>query len=435
MTTPDLPVLIIGGGFSGTMLAARLAEMGKASVVIEPCAEMGLGVAYGTTEDVHRLNVRTANMGAVAERPDDFQQWLTVHHPAYADPEGFAPRRLYGRYIQHRISTVCSQHRQLLHGVRGRVVAINQNTVILEDGQALMGCAIVLATGNPPPRAATADQSPRQIANPWAPRALAQIGIHDSVAIIGTGLTMVDVLLSLQDRGWKGQAFALSRRGLAPRSHLQGRHQAAALPAAALEGPLSQRLHAARTLAKTVEWRDIMDGYRSRTADLWASASHSQRARFLRHLRPWWDVHRHRIAPDVAQTLQDLRNADRLSLHAGRVLAVHSGPVSLSIDWMPRGTHARVTTDAQWMIDCTGPGHAPMDDALLAPLLAAGRLSMDPLGLGLEVSLQGQAINAQGTADGTLYVLGPPARAAFWESIAVPDLRTRIEQMAQQLAH
>jgi len=434
MTTADLPVLIIGGGFSGSMLAARLAEKGKASVVIEKGPRRALGVAYATTEPAHRLNVRTGNMGALADDPAHFAKWLAVHHPEQADPEGFAPRCLYGAYVQDRLAQVQAQHQGLTRWINAKAVKIDGATVTLDDGQVLEGAAIVLASGNPPPRQPAPHDSPRRISDPWADGALEQVGVHDDILILGTGLTMVDVLLSLSAAGWRGKAVALSRRGLAPRAHIYGRHAPATLPPESLSGPLSRRLRAVRRLARTVDWRDIMDAFRSRTAALWLEASEEERGRFLRHLRPWWDVHRHRIAPEIAAELDALVAADRLRLKAGRILSVKDQDTQLSITYQPRGQSGLYSHHAHWMIDCTGPGHDPARDPLTAPLVVTGRLSVDSLGLGLRVSHTGQALSDNGQTDPFIHVLGPPARGAFWETIAVPDLRVRIEDLADRLS-
>ena len=430
---PSLPVLIIGGGFNGAMLAARLAEEGQCSVVIEKSGRRGLGVAYSTREDVHRLNVRTANMGARADRIDDFQKWLEIHHPDLADPEGFAPRRLYGAYLQSRLAGVEQACPDMIRWVQGCAVAIDGNTVTLDDGTQLSGRAVVLASGNPPPATGRGNDSPRRLPDPWATGALDRIGPDDDILVLGTGLTMVDVFLSLNAAGWRGQAVALSRRGLAPRAHTYGRHVAAPLPDEALSGPLSRRLKTACTIAKDGDWRDVMDGYRSRTASLWQVLSTAERARFLRHLRPWWDVHRHRIAPDVAGVITHLIEAGRLEIAAGRVKTVTETTDGLEVVWTPRGSSQPRTTVAQWMIDCTGPGHDPASDPLTGPLIRTGRLALDVLGFGLRVAPSGQAVGADGTADPSLFVLGPPARAAFWEATAVPDLRQHIEELVYQL--
>ncbi|MFE9084579.1 FAD/NAD(P)-binding protein [Brevundimonas sp. NPDC003935] len=428
----SLPVVIVGGGFSGAMLAARLAERGQASVLIERGEAFGPGVAYSATLDVHRLNVRAERMSALVDQPGDFVDWLRANKPDHADPNGFPPRRLYGLYVRDRLDAVAASRRSLIRRVTGQAVAIDGQTVALSDGRRIEGRAVVLATGNPAPRNTPTGQSPRVLSDPWAPGVLERIQPDDAVLILGSGLTMVDVVLALQAQGWRGRATALSRRGLLPRAHGEHHDAPVALPPEALTGALSHRLASARRLAREHGWRRVMEGYRPTTAELWRAATTAERARFLRHLRPWWDVHRHRIAPEIAATLDALIAEGRLSVRAGRVRAaeVSGDAVTLTVN-APGG--AVQTLTAQWLIDCTGPGHSAATTPLTAALIAEGRARLDPLKLGLDLDETGRILHADGTVDPDLYVLGPPARAALWETIAVPDLRQRIEQLSQAL--
>lgn len=428
-----LPVVIVGGGFSGAMLAARLAERGQASVLIERGEAFGPGVAYSATLDAHRLNVRAERMSALADRPGDFADWLRAYHPDHADPNGFPPRRLYGLYVRARLEAVEASHPGLIRRVTAQGAAVEGRTVVLSDGRRIEGRAVVLATGNPAPRTAPTEQSPRILPDPWAPGAMDRIQPDDAVLILGSGLTMVDVVLGLQAQGWRGRATAVSRRGLTPRAHGEHHDAPVALPPEALNGALSARLASARRLAREHGWRRVMEGYRPITAELWRTATAQERARFLRHLRPWWDVHRHRIAPEIASALDALIAAGRLSVIAGRVAATEASPeaVTLSVR-SPRGAPRTLT--APWLIDCTGPGHDAATTPLTAALIAEGRARLDPLKLGLELDEAGRVLHADGVADPSLYVLGPPARAALWETIAVPDIRQRIERLSQALA-
>ena len=175
-----------------------------------------------------------------------------------------------------------------------------------------------------------------------------------------------------------------------------------------------------------------MEGYRPITAELWRTATTAERARFLRHLRPWWDVHRHRIAPEIAAALDALIAGGRLSVIAGRVVATDAAAdaVSLSVT-PPRGAPQRLT--APWLIDCSGPGHDAAATPLSAALIAEGRARLDPLKLGLDLDEAGRVLHADGAVDPDLYVLGPPARATLWETIAVPDIRQRIEALTDRL--
>ena len=426
-----LPVVIVGSGFSGAMLAARLAERGQASILIERSDAFGPGVAYATQNDAHRLNVRAGRMSATTDQPSDFIDWLRAHHPDRADPDGFAPRRLYGLYVRDRLSATEIAHPGLIRRVNGAVFAVERQSVILSTGERSEGRAVVLATGNPAPRTTPAGEGGRVVANPWTPDALTPIRRDDDVLILGAGLTMVDVLLTLSSQGWCGRATAVSRRGLLPRAH--GPHHDAPidLPPEALSGPLSMRLAVARRLAQTHGWRRLMEGYRPITLDLWRTATEAERARFLRHLRPWWDVHRHRIAPEIATELDRLIAEHRLTVRAGRIRNVEASAEAAALHLTTRD--GPQTLCAPWLIDCTGPGHDATTAPLTASLIAEGRARLAVSGLGLDLDEAGRVRHADGTPDPDLYVLGPPARAAFWETIAVPDIRQRIEALAARL--
>ena len=426
-----LPVVIVGGGFSGAMLAARLAERGQASILIERGDAFGPGVAYSTTNDAHRLNVRAGRMGAVADRPDDFIDWLAAHHPDQADPDGFAPRRLYGLYVRDRLTTTETAHPGLIRRLSGAVIAVEGRSAILSTGERVEGRAVVLATGNPAPRTTPTGEDGRIIANPWTPDALTPVRPDDDILILGAGLTMVDVLLTLSSQGWRGRATAVSRRGLLPRAHGQHHDAPIDLPPEALSGPLSVRLATARRLAEAHGWRRVMEGYRPITLKLWRAASEAERSRFLRHLRPWWDVHRHRIAPEIAAELDRLIAERRLTVRTGRIRNVEASTKFAVLHLSTRD--GPQTLSAPWLIDCTGPGHDATTAPLTAGLIAEGRARLAATRLGLDLDDAGRVLHADGKPDPVLYVLGPPARAAFWETIAVPDIRQRIEALTTHL--
>ena len=431
MTGPIRRVAIVGGGFSGAMLAARLAEAGIASVLINRSPDFGLGVAYSTSFEGHLLNVRSARMSALADQPDHFVRWLEANAPAYADPDGFAPRKVFGRYVQARLAAVEAAHPGKIERVVGAVAGVEADGVTLIDGRRIAADAVVLTTGNPAPKTASGG-SARVLSDPWAPGALEAIGAEDDVVIVGTGLTMVDMLQALEGHGWRGKAKALSRRGLLPRAHADLPDPPEAPTPAMLEGPLSGRMKAARGVAGRAGWREMMEGLRPITADLWAKADAATRRGIVRHLRPWWDVHRHRIAPGIGVFIDRLLAEGRLSVVAGRVQAITADAAGVRLDWTRRG-RARTPLRGGWLIDCTGPGHAPESDPVTGPLLASGRARVDGLRLGLELDASGRVLHADGTPDPALFALGPPARAAFWETIAVPDIRKRIEDVVKAM--
>lgn len=425
-------VAIIGGGFSGAMLAARLAETGVRSSLIDRSGVFGPGLAYSTPFEGHLLNVRADRMSAVEGRSTDFVDWLRDNCPQYADPDGFAPRRLYGEYLQHRLNAVRLAHPGTIELVTAEVAAVEADGVRLGDTRVLKADTVVLATGNPAPRVA-GKRARRVLSDPWALAALERIGPQDDVIIVGSGLTMVDMALWLDAHGHRGRIKVLSRRGLLPRAH--GAHHDHPKPPTGdmLAGPASRRLAAARRLAADGDWRGVMEGLRSLTARLWTEADIATRARWVRHLRPWWDVHRHRIPSGVAGAINRLEASGRLSIASGRVDSIQADAEGVSVHWRPRDGSGQPAITGQWLIDCTGPGHSPADDPVTGPLIKAGRARLDPLGIGLDLDAQGRVRNTVSAPDPRLFALGPPARAAFWETTAVPDIRKRIEALVETL--
>ena len=426
-------VAVIGGGFSGAMLAARLAERGVACSLIDRTGTFGPGLAYSTPFEGHLLNVRSDRMSAVEGRPGDFVDWLRDNCPRHADPDGFAPRRLYGEYLQHRLNAVRLAHPGMIKLVTGEAAAIGRDSLRLSDGRVIAARAVVLATGNPAPKTASKG-SRRIISDPWALTALERIGPEDEVIIVGTGLTMVDMVLWLDATGRKGRITALSRHGLTPRVHGAAHDHPEPPTDALLTGALSDRLGEARRLASDGGWRGVMEGLRPVTAGLWFKADAKTRARWLRHLRPWWDVHRHRIPARVDEAIKQFQASGRLSLATGRIERIEAGDDGVALHRRARGGSAPPPITGQWLIDCTGPGHAALDDPLTGPLITASRARLDPVGMGLDLDSEGRLVAADGSPDARLFALGPPARAAFWETTAVPDIRKRIEGLVDRLA-
>lgn len=433
MSDAEQRVAIVGGGYSGAMLAARLAERGVASSLIDRTGTFGPGLAYSTPFEGHLLNVRSDRMSAVDGRPGDFVGWLKDNCPKYADPEGFAPRRLYGEYLQHRLNAARIAHPGKIELVTGEVATVDDGGVRLADGRVILAATVVLATGNPAPRT-TGAGSRRVIADPWALTALERIGPEDEVIIIGSGLTMVDMVLWLDATGRKGRITSLSRRGLVPRVHGAGHDHPVSATEALTSGPLSDRLAEARRLASDGGWRGVMEGLRPITAQLWTGADPKTRARWLRHLRPWWDVHRHRIPASVDQTISRLAATGRLTVVSGRIERVAVSADGVTLHWRPRDGSSGRPIAGQWLIDCSGPGHAPLEDPLTEPLIRTGRARLDPVGIGLDLDTGGQLLSRDGRPNADLFALGPPARAAFWETTAVPDIRKRIETLVDRLA-
>lgn len=425
------PVAIIGGGFSGTMAAAQLARKGVASVVIEAGERAGLGAAYSTTDPAHLLNVPAGNMSAWADVPDDFVRRV-------GDPGMFAQRRQFGSYLRSILDETMGSGCTTL--VAKRAVGARRTEsgweVALDGADAVTADALVLATGNQPPGrlAAIEGAGDRLISNPWgaeAKAAIADVAASDSaVLIVGTGLTMVDVVLSLQGAGHGGRILALSRRGQIPRGHAACEPapvELVDLPAGSCAGLLTWL----RRRAAEVGWRAAIDSLRPHSQALWQSLSAEEQRRFLRHARPWWDVHRHRIAPQVAAMLVDLIAQGRLQVAAGRVQSSRRTEAGVEVAIARRSQGDATTGEFAYVFNCTGPLHSigATGDPLLRQLLDAGHARPDQLGIGLAVD---DSSRVEG--EGRLWAIGPLTKGAFWEIVAVPDIREQAAAVADDIS-
>jgi uncharacterized NAD(P)/FAD-binding protein YdhS len=251
---------------------------------------------------------------------------------------------------------------------------------------------------------------------------------------LGSGLTAVDALLELEARGWRGKATITSRRGLLPQPH--DAVQAHLHTEAPKHGRLSVMLNAFRARAASAPWGRLMDELRPHGQLLWTRMTAEEKRRFLRHLRPWWDVHRHRIAPRVATRLARLRVDGRLDIVAGKLLSAARDGEAMTVTLRPRGARETQTLTAPWLVNCTGP---EMDitragDPLLTQLFGAGVARPDELKFGVQVDATLRVHDAFGRMQSRLFAIGPVTRGAFWEVIAVPDIRIQAMQLADTLS-
>ncbi|HEX8528151.1 FAD/NAD(P)-binding protein [Allosphingosinicella sp.] len=421
---------VIGGGLSGALQSIHLLREGAERVLlIERGRTPGRGVAYGTDRPEHLLNVPARRMSAFPDDPDHFVRWFEARCGGTA--EDFAPRMLYGDYVVELLD----QAGDRLEVVRGEAVAIDRGVVILGDGRAIEAESGVLALGNfAPATPSGVDPSAlgdRWVADPWSSELAVGLNAGDAVLLLGTGLTAVDAALTLDSTGFSGRIVALSRRGLAPRAHAA--REPADSPDQMLQPKALALLRHIRRRSGEVGWRRAVHELRNVTQALWRSAGMAERRRFLRHLRPWWDVHRHKIAPAVAERIAAMEQSGRLSFVAGRMLSTAGDG---TVRWRPRGGESIETLNAARIVNCTGPElHvARVGEPLLDSLLGAGSIRPDPCRLGIDVDGECRVLSAGGIASTSLYAIGPITRGAFWESIAVPDIRVQAAAVARRIA-
>lgn len=445
----SVDVAIVGGGAAGVLVATRLLADHASPLriaIIEPSPELARGAAYATDQPAHLLNVTAGRMSAFAEDPGHFVRFLS--NASDAAPEAlattFAPRRDYGRYLR---ATLGAQPRYpSLQWLRERVTDIERrgtdNVLTLASGGTLAARAVVLAVGNAPRRIPAARlHGAVRLADAWDYPAVAAIPADAEVCIVGSGLSMVDAVLSLLQAGHLGRVHVLSRHGLMPLAHAA----TSAAGAAPVESLLAMDLRArAREIRRWTQaaaadrepWQWVFDRLRPHGQALWRSLSYPDQQRFLRHLARYWDIHRHRIAPQVAERLQGLRAAGRLEVLAGRLQQVEArADGSVDVRYRPRHGEAEAHVRADWLINATGvETHVDLQpETLLGRLRARGRVLPGPHGIGIASEDPGRVVDARGQPDPALFVLGAMRIGTLWESLAIPELRGQAQALADHL--
>lgn len=442
-------IAVIGAGFSGLLTAVHLSRrLPDARLwLIEKASRFAEGAAYATRHADHVLNVRLGNMSAFPDDPDHLSRWLATQ-PNWSAQGLFITRGDYGRYLRAILAEALAEapdgSASRLTLVHDEVVGLTREpagwSVNLGSGEALAVDIAVLALGNLEPGRPTgiSDEvaaSDRYVADPWR----GATGLEDGarkVLLIGSSLTMVDVALA---HARPGRSFtALSRRGLGPRAH---KAADLALPSQIYRGSPVAVLRQAREAARASDWRAVTDDLRKSARDLWRAWSAGERQRFLTHLRPIWDVHRHRLAPGVANRVHSMIASGELSIEAGRIvetriLSTGAGGDRISVIWRPRGRPRNRTLSVDAVINCTGPlgDVAASRIPLIQGLLSAGSARADANGLGLDVDDDCRVRDADGAGQDELYAIGPMTRGAFWEVTSVPDIRIQAADLATTIA-
>ena len=372
-------------------------------------------------------------MSAWAGEPDHFAK---AFEQAGGDRRGFAQRRLFARYLRGILNDAvgggCTQVIEAT-AVSGRREGEDWR-IGFEDGSSIEARALVLATGNQEPEGLSAFSraGSRFIRNPWgseAQTAVAKLASDGgSALLVGTGLTMVDLVLSLDSAGSQGRIVALSRRGLAPRAHADF-DPAPVDEREVPKGSVRALWRWLRRRGAEVGWRAAIDSLRPHSQALWQSLGPQEQRRFIRHARPWWDVHRHRIAPEVAATVARLVGEGRLEIVAGRVVSAREVTEGLEVEIRRRRSGNLETTRFAYAFNCTGPLHSieGSRDPLLRSLLDGGQVRPDHLGIGLDV-------DGESRAGERLWALGPLTKGRYWEIIAVPDIRDQAAAVADDIA-
>jgi uncharacterized NAD(P)/FAD-binding protein YdhS len=421
-------VLVVGAGAAGvvtaTHLLRRATETRPVDVrLVEQGALFGPGLAYSTDHPLHTLNNFAGRLSAVHGDPGHLLRWCSSRDVA-ATPTSFLTRQSYGRYLADVLDETPVPSGSALHRTMGTAIDIVEHdgtaTVALEDGRTYTADSVVLALGNPPPRRQAAYErlGHGYVADPWAADLLQRVQRADEILLLGTGLTAVDVAVTIHDALPDVRLTAVSRHGLLPAAH---RVRTARLHDVFDPGRASLDTLLVRVRERVAEveevggdWRDVVDSLRSCANKLWQGFSASEQDRFVHHVARRWEIARHRMAPETAARVAELREAGVL-----RVARVDE------VD----------TSAFRFAVNCTGPTPVPSRgwNPLVDALLDRGTVRPHRLGLGVDLDAEGRPLGVEGRASRVLTVVGAARRGLEWEVAAVPDLRAQAADLADRL--
>lgn len=460
---PHADVLIVGGGLSGTLLALQLLRLPgqRRIVIIESRSELGRGEAYSATELGHTLNGNAARMSVDPDNAEDLTQWLSEYIAAGGWPESdeqhvpiaelFPPRGIFGLYVQQRLAEAqaigAAAGSSVAH-VRGEVTDLQTDQAgaraTLADGRAVTARFGVLATGM-----FAAARTPQRDSNalnaaavdPWDVAAMTQLDRQGRVLIIGSGLTMVDAVVSLEQAGHRGPIDVFSRHGLLPHVRRQPPAWPDFLAADHSIRSTRQLVRALReqcrlAIEQGIDWQAPLDTVRVHIPRLWSQATDVQRRQFVRHVRPWWESHHHRSPPPSAELVERLLQTGRLRVHAATLQGVEEAPPGqVQIRVRYRGEPASRIESGAALINSTGIQYdwRRVDRALPRRLLERGLIQPGPLALGIAADPGGAVLDAQGQVSARLFAMGPPLRGMWWESTAVTDVALQAKALAARL--
>ncbi|WP_428553251.1 FAD/NAD(P)-binding protein [Pseudomonas edaphica] len=452
-------VLIIGGGLSGTMLAVQLLRQpGKRQIlVIEPSKELGRGEAYSAVELGHTLNGNAARMSVDPDNADDLTQWLTDYIGAGGWPESnqqpvpiselFPPRGIFGVYAQQRLAEAKALSASTVEHIRAEVVDLqvdaDSTRLTLDNGQQLRGVQAVLATGMfPAARTPQTESSGLNAAavDPWDVKAMRQIEPQSTVLIIGSGLTMVDAVVSLEQAGHRGPIEIFSRHGLLPHVRRQPPSWVDFLADDHNLRSPRQLLREVRrqcqlAVEQGIDWQAPLDTVRAHIGRLWSQASEREKRQFVRHVRPWWESHHHRSPPLSAQLVAQLHAEGRLRIQAASFKGLVASDSGVTIKLRRRGEQAVTQVSGAALINSSGIEYDWRRVAKPLPqqLLKRGLIKPGPLALGIAADTSGAVLDAQGQVSQRLFAMGPPLRGMWWESTAVTDVAIQAKALAAKL--
>ncbi|MEH2072214.1 MAG: FAD/NAD(P)-binding protein [Nostoc sp.] len=451
LTVSPVTIAIIGGGFSGSLVAANLLRHATTPLsikLIERNSEVGKGVAYSTPMDCHLLNVPASKMSAFADEPNHFLDWLHSNGHESVTASTFVARRVYGDYVQATLKAaqIDAAANVQLERIFDEAIAIETKSsstlIYLNSGQYLDVQKAVLALGNFPaimPKP-IASLDPQYLKDAWSSNAIADLNPEDTILLVGTGLTMADTVVALHQQGFQGKIHSVSRHGLMPYGHKSTTPYPAFIDVETAPKTARGLLHTVRqelrlALSQGQDWRGVIDAIRPVTQQLWQALPSPEQKRFLRHVKAYWEVHRHRIAEEIAAVLDAAMESGQLTHYPGRIQSCQQLENGVDVKICERRTHKDIVLRVNRIINCTGTNcdYRRLQHPLVASLQEQRLIRPNSLSIGIDTAANGALIDADGKASQMLYTLGTPRKGNLWETTAVGEIRVQAASLAQEL--
>ena len=438
---------ILGAGFSGKMLASRLLSnlefvRNTKFYLIDP--DFVNGVAYGTSDPSHLLNVRASNMSAFAEDPEHFVTYLKSRFPDDGIAQKFVSRSIYSEYLNSIFNSSHLGNEAAIELIKERVLEVSVLEVSGKSDQLELSLNsrkilvdhLVLAYGNVHQDFAPSLSGSTSAQPAWPlPTQLLE---KPRLLFVGTGLTMIDLALSTARLNPNCKLVAVSRNGLLPAVHQSLNQERIAQIKEIIQQDLNLSqfglfdvFKLLRTLSKTYPWREVIDASRPFTTKVWLSLSDRQKGIFQRRLSTFWNIHRHRIAPEIFFELQTLLSSGRLKIIRGKVLSTCNRKIGTDVQiLLKQGGVKEITVDG--IINCAGPSTLTQlsNNPLFASLLRSELIQMDSWGIALSMN---KSKDKQVLFTDKISALGPPIRGELLECTSVPELREQVKRLAELL--
>lgn len=452
-------IVIIGGGLSGSLTALYLCQQKMDNfqiVIIEKSpSQLFKGLAYASDLQVQPLNVPASGMSLYINEPNHFYNWLQANGPKAGieqsdiTPDYFAPRQLFGTYLTENLNTQLQNCNAEIAIVHDEVINIQQEkdvySISLDSGKTISCDKVVIASGNqdnhfPYPITNPVYINGNVITNPWQPAVLNNIPNEAPILIVGCGLTMVDVLINLRKNGHKGKLRIVSRHGLIPLPHKMGEHWD-------LQNKIPEKISVTSLIkyiksevklaaAKNIGWQSVIDAIRPYLPQWWNSLSLNDRIRLMEHMKPYWEIHRHRIPASTYAYLQNEIKSGGVAIYGGKIKSLAANQNGIAAAIQLRKTSENISFDVQYLINCIGPltNLKKSKHRLWQNLFEGEMADTDYFDLGVACTSKGNIINKSGLPDKNIFVIGNLRRGKEFESVAIREIRLQANDIAKQIS-